>query len=75
VAAVQTLFDPGVTVVGGGIGSQPEFLALLKVHLASLLPFDCDLQPSHFGVEAGLVGAVRLALTQVDDTKPTAPER
>lgn len=75
VAAVQTLFDPGVTVVGGGIGSQPEFLSLLKVHLASLLPFDCDLQPSHFGVEAGLVGAVRLALTQVDDTKPTAPER
>jgi glucokinase len=61
IAAVHALFDPAVTVIGGGIGSQIEFLELLKTHLRPLLPFSCRLEPSHFGARAGLMGAVVLA--------------
>lgn len=61
VAAIHAMFDPALTVIGGGIGSQSEFLALLRKHLAPLLPFDCRLEPSRFDTKAGMIGAVMLA--------------
>ncbi|MBB3946879.1 glucokinase [Rhizobium skierniewicense] len=60
-AAVQALIDPARIVVGGGIGAQPIFLERLRHHLVPLLPFDCPVEPSRFGVQAGLIGAVMLA--------------
>lgn len=60
-AAIHALFDPAVTVVGGGIGSQQEFYQRLVKHLKPLLPFDCRLEISHFGTTAGMVGAIMLA--------------
>lgn len=60
-AAVQALIDPARIVVGGGIGAQPIFLERLRHHLVPLLPFDCPVEPSRFGVRAGLIGAVMLA--------------
>ncbi len=62
VAAVFSLFDPAVAVIGGGIGSHPLFFESLKRHLQPLLPFPCPLEPSCFGPRAGMVGAVMLAL-------------
>ncbi|WP_245269503.1 ROK family protein [Allorhizobium undicola] len=61
IAAIQTLIDPALTVIGGGIGSQPEFLAALRRHVAALLPFECRLAESRFGAEAGMIGAVMMA--------------
>lgn len=63
-AAIHALLDPSVTVIGGGIGTQPEFFAALKTHLQSLLPFDCKIEPSRFGANAGMMGAVMLAMKQ-----------
>lgn len=60
-AAVQALIDPDRIVVGGGIGAQAIFLERLRHHLVPLLPFDCPVEPSRFGVQAGLIGAVMLA--------------
>jgi predicted NBD/HSP70 family sugar kinase len=60
-AAIHTMFDPALTVVAGGIGSQGEFLVRLKSHLVPLLPFDCRIEASVFGTKAGMVGAVMLA--------------
>jgi glucokinase len=60
-AAVQALIDPVRIVVGGGIGSQAIFLERLRHHLVPLLPFECPVEPSRFGVRAGLIGALMLA--------------
>lgn len=62
IAAVHALLDPAVTVIGGGIGSQPEFFALLKTYLQPLLPFESPLLPSQLGTDAGMIGAIALAL-------------
>jgi len=62
IAAVHALLDPAVTVIGGGIGSQPEFFALLKTYLQPLLPFESPLLPSQLGADAGMIGAIALAL-------------
>lgn len=58
VAAIHALIDPEMTVIGGGIGSQPFFFERIRHHLAPLLPFDCRLEPSQHGAEAGMLGAV-----------------
>lgn len=63
-AAIHALLDPSVTVIGGGIGTQPEFFAALKTHLQNLLPFECKIEPSRFGPRAGMMGAVMLAMKQ-----------
>ncbi|WP_429932503.1 ROK family protein [Agrobacterium vitis] len=62
IAAVHALLDPAVTVIGGGIGSQPEFFTLLQTHLEPLLPFESPLKQSRLGIQAGMIGAVALAL-------------
>ena len=61
-AAINALIDPAVTVIGGGFGSRPEFLERLRRELEILLPFPCRLEPSSFGTEAGLKGAIMFAL-------------
>lgn len=66
-ATIHALFDPAVTVVGGGIGSQPDFFALLVKHLAPLLPFDCRVERSHFGTQAGMMGAIMLAIRNINE--------
>lgn len=64
VAAIHAMFDPALTVIGGGIGSQKEFLTLLKEQLEPLLPFQCRVEASRFETQAGMVGAVMLAQSQ-----------
>lgn len=66
VAAVFSLIDPALVVIGGGIGSQPRFLDALKAHLTPLLPFPCRLEPSRFGAQAGMIGATTLGLQLCD---------
>ncbi|MDQ0455853.1 ROK family protein [Rhizobium paknamense] len=61
IAAIHSMIDPALTVIGGGIGSQPEFFDALKRQTAPLLPFSCRLEQSHFGADAGMIGAVLLA--------------
>ncbi len=73
-AAVHALLDPSVTVIGGGIGTQPEFFAALKTHLQALLPFDCKVEQSRFGANAGLMGAVMLAIKQAGAQNMLVPQ-
>ena len=61
-AAVQNLLDPSVIVIGGGIGSQIPFFEKLVDYVAPLCPSGCTLEPSRFGSEAGMMGAVHFAL-------------
>lgn len=60
-ASVQTLFDPDTLVLGGSIGARPEFAGAIRRHLASLLPYRCEIRVSALGREAGLRGALHAA--------------
>jgi predicted NBD/HSP70 family sugar kinase len=66
-AAVYALIDPSVTVIGGGIGTQIEFFEAVKRHLRPLLPFECRVEPSRFGGQAGMIGAVTLAIQRASE--------
>jgi predicted NBD/HSP70 family sugar kinase len=61
-ASVAALFDPQLVVVGGSIGSRPEFLQRLQTHVARCAPRPLDIRPSALQNRAGVVGALAVAL-------------
>lgn len=64
VAAVIALLDPGVVVVGGGIGARPGFAESIGELTARLVSTACAVVPSALGDRAGVVGAVSFASRQ-----------
>jgi glucokinase len=62
VASVIALLDPGIVVIGGGIGARPGFAEEVARLTARLVPTACDVVPSRLGERAGVVGAVAQAL-------------
>lgn len=60
-AAVIALLDPGLLVVGGGIGARPGLAERIGTLTARLVPTPCDVVPSALGNRAGVVGAVDFA--------------
>lgn len=74
-AGLQTLLDPDVIVVGGGIGMQARFFDALAAEAQRLLPFSLTLAQAERKVAAGMLGALVLSgdtaglpLPQIDDT-------
>lgn len=61
VASIIALLDPGVVVVGGGIGARPGLAEAIGQLTAKLLPTACDVVASALGDRAGVVGAVAFA--------------
>jgi glucokinase len=73
IASVQALFDPALTVLGGGIGSRPEFVEAVKRHTAALLPFEARIEATSLGPDAGMLGAIMLGLDDlVEDEQQEA---
>jgi predicted NBD/HSP70 family sugar kinase len=64
-ASVQVLFDPAVIVLGGGIGSRPEFVGAVTRHMSALLPFAAQIEATGIGPEAGMLGALMLSLSDL----------
>lgn len=64
-AAVQTLIDPHVLVLGGSIGVRTKFVDAVRLHMAVLLPYVANVQISKHGRNAGLMGAVHAAVRAV----------
>lgn len=62
IVAVQAVLDPGLVVLGGGIGSRPEILTRTRHWLGELGRPDLVVEPSRLGERAGVVGAVHLAV-------------
>lgn len=60
-AAVIALLDPGLLVIGGGIGARPGLAERIGALTARLVPTPCDVVPSALGNRAGVVGAVDFA--------------
>lgn len=67
IASVQAMFDPALTVLGGGIGSQGIFVEAVRRHIVALLPFEASIEATSLGPDAGMLGAVMLGLTDIAD--------
>lgn len=59
--AVVALLDPGVIVLGGGIGARPGVAEAVGNWLAQLVPTRCAVVASQLGERAGLLGALAQA--------------
>lgn len=59
-ATVVALLDPGLIVLGGGIGSRAGIAGRVAERLGRLVPVPCDVVSSQLGPRAGLVGALAL---------------
>lgn len=62
VASVVALLDPGIVVIGGGIGARPGFAEQVARLTSQLVPTACDIVPSRLGERAGVEGALAQAL-------------
>lgn len=62
VAAITTVVEPSLVVLGGGIGAKPLLLEPVRTHLARIVPRPPSLASSALGDEAGLVGAISSGL-------------
>jgi predicted NBD/HSP70 family sugar kinase len=62
VASACVVFDPDLVVLGGGIGSNPQLLPLVRQTVHALVPFPPRLESSALGEVASLTGALSIAL-------------
>ena len=62
VASVVALLDPGIVVIGGGIGARAGFAEAVDRLVNQLVPTPCDVVPSSLGERAGVEGALAQAL-------------
>ncbi|MEO5805935.1 ROK family protein [Devosia sp.] len=59
--AVVALLDPGVIVLGGGIGARPGVAEQVSVWLGKLVQTPCRVSASQLGARAGVIGALAQA--------------
>jgi predicted NBD/HSP70 family sugar kinase len=67
VASACAVFDPDLVVLGGGIGSNPQLLPVVRQTVAALVPFPPRVESSALGEVASLTGALRIALDGARD--------
>jgi len=65
VAAVVSVIDPQLVVLGGGIGSNPALRGPVGDYLSRLVPEPPEVQSSSLGERASLYGAIAFAVHQV----------
>lgn len=64
-AAVASVIDPQLVVLGGGIGSNPQLLGPVRDYLSRLIPDPPEVRSSSLGERASLYGAIALAVYRV----------
>lgn len=62
IASVVALFDPELVILGGGIGTRPEFIARIEADLARCLLKPVPVAPSPLENRATLMGAIAMGL-------------
>ncbi len=62
-ASVAALLDPELLILSGGIGSRPEFVALVERFLAECLPRPVPVVASALENRATLIGAIAMGLS------------
>jgi predicted NBD/HSP70 family sugar kinase len=58
VCAIVTVVDPGLVVLGGGIGQAPGLAAAVAAELRRLTPFMAEVRVSGLGTEAVVDGCL-----------------
>jgi len=66
-ATVIATVDPKLLVLGGSVGSRPDFADKVARALAQLAPRQIELRTSILGARAGVVGALSVALRRLHD--------
>jgi glucokinase len=61
VVSALSMLDPALVVLGGGIGSRPDFVAQVREHVVRLTPRPAAIEVSGLDERGGLIGAVDLA--------------
>ncbi len=62
VASACAVFDPELVVLGGGVGSSPMLLPIVRETVEGLVPFPPRVETSALGEDASLTGALAIAL-------------
>ena len=62
IASVVALVDPELVILGGGIGTRPEFIARIEDNLARCLLKPVPVAPSPLENRAALMGAIAMGL-------------
>jgi predicted NBD/HSP70 family sugar kinase len=65
IASVVALVDPELVILGGGIGTRPEFITRVEAHLACCLLKPVPVAPSPLENRATLMGAIAMGLGQL----------
>jgi predicted NBD/HSP70 family sugar kinase len=68
IVVVQTVLDPALVVLGGGIGSRSDVRGRVETRLAQLVARPPALRVSALGERAGAIGAAAVARTLVPET-------
>jgi glucokinase len=62
VVSACAVFDPELVVLGGGVGSNPLLLPLVRQAVSDLVPFAPRIETSALGEIASLTGAIAIAI-------------
>ena len=65
VAALASILDPELVVMGGSIGVRPELIERVRAHLPAVFARPVTVMPSELGSRAGLVGALSSAVNRL----------
>ncbi len=66
--AISAVVDPEVVIFGGSVGARPELVERISFYLSRCVPVPLSCTISPLGSQAGLFGAIAIALEQFRET-------
>ncbi|MBB3458870.1 putative NBD/HSP70 family sugar kinase [Rhizobium sp. BK313] len=73
--AISAVVDPEVVIFGGSVGARPELVERISFYLSRCVPVPLSCTISPLGSQAGLFGAIAIALEQFRETLFEIPGR
>ncbi|MDL2397795.1 ROK family transcriptional regulator [Rhizobium mayense] len=73
--AISAVVDPEVVIFGGSVGARPELVERISFYLSRCVPVPLSCTISPLGSQAGLFGAIAIALDQFRETLFEMPGR
>ncbi len=64
IAAICSVVGPELVVLGGGIGSNEDFVGRVQAYLPSVTPLSTRVEPTALGARAALMGSLSVALRE-----------
>jgi predicted NBD/HSP70 family sugar kinase len=65
IAALQSILDAELVILGGGIGIRPELVTRVQARMSAVFAREVTIRASALGARASLVGAVSLAVRRL----------